>query len=314
MELVPTIDIANPGASSLAALDRACRDHGFFLIAGHGLDPLIAETFAAAKRFFDADPQTKDGVRRDASNPLGYNERELTKQKRDHKEVFDFMDPASSRGERYNRWPADMPAFRAAMERHYDAFSALAARTTELVFAALGQSGDVAALHHGDRTMSSMRLNHYTLDDPVPEAERGDLASLGDVALGQHTDSGLLTLLIQDGVGGLQAFSDQHGWVDVEPQDGTIVVNIADCLQVLTNDQYKAALHRVVEMTVSTRMSLPYFSNPARDAVIEPVEALCDGHPRYRSFVFRDFIAARAADNYADSGAPDAQISDYRID
>ena len=59
-------------------------------------------------------------------------------------------------------------------------------------------------------------------------------------------------------------------------------------------------------------MSVPYFLNPPRDCTIEPIPGL-GGAPRYRSFVFRDYIDARSADNYADAGAPDSQISDFLL-
>jgi isopenicillin N synthase-like dioxygenase len=319
MDIVPVVDIRDPGATSLAELDRACRDHGFFLLSGHGLDDVIAGTFAAARRFFDADVAVKDSVRRDVI-PLGYNDRELTKQRRDHKEVFDFVDPTQGRSSAYNRWPdesgdgSSLAGFRSAMETHYDAFSDLAARATEVVFAALDLSPAEIDAHRGDRTASSMRLNHYTVGDPVPAGERDGLNALGDVALGHHTDTGLITLLVQDNVGGLQAQSPEHGWVDVEPRPGTIVVNLADCMQVWTNDRYRAAVHRVQPMRGSDRMSIPYFLNPRREAVIAPIDNVAAGAPRYRPFSFREFIDARGADNYADAGVADAQITDYRVD
>jgi len=311
MDLVPVVDIRSPGATSLADLDRACRDHGFFLVTGHGLDDVIADTFAAARRFFDSPFEAKDAIRRDARNPLGYNERELTKRVRDHKEVFDLVDPVEGRAKHYNRWP-ELHGFHDAIAAHYDACSDLSLRATELVLSALGLSGVAISEHRGDRTTSNMRLNHYTLGDPVAEAERVGLAALADVALGHHTDLGLITLLIQDDVGGLQAESAEHGWIDVEPRPGTIVVNLADCMQVWSNDRYRAAVHRVLPMTTSTRMSIPYFLNPPRDCVIEPIPEL-GGDARYRSFVFRDFIDARSADNYADAGTPDTQISDFLL-
>lgn len=315
MDLVPVVDISHPGSASLLEVDRACRDHGFFLLSGHGLDGVIDDTFKAAKRFFDAPSSVKDQVRRSAENPLGYNERELTKRVRDHKEVFDFVDPVQGRSSHYNRWPDEsiVGDFQSVMADHYNACSDLAARTTALVFAALGLDGHDMFSHAGERTTSSARLNHYTLGDPVPESERAGLAELADVALGHHTDLGLLTLLIQDDVGGLQAESAEHGWIDVEPRPGTIVVNLADCMQVWSNDRYRAAVHRVLPMTTSTRMSVPYFFNPERDALIEPVSALVAGSPKYRSFTFREYIDARSADNFADAGNADAQISDYRI-
>lgn len=315
MDLVPVVDIANPAATSLEELDRACRDHGFFLLSGHGLDGVIDDTFKAAKRFFEAPHDIKAQIRRSEENPLGYNERELTKRVRDHKEVFDFVDPVEGRSVRYNRWPDETAVgdFHDVMAKHYNACSDLAVRTTALVFAALGLKDDDVVAHAGDRTTSSARLNHYTLGDPVPEVERDGLAELAEVALGHHTDPGLLTLLIQDDVGGLQAESAGHGWINVEPRPGTIVVNLADCMQVWSNDRYRAAVHRVLPMTTSTRMSIPYFFNPVRDALIEPVPALVDGEPKYRSFTFREHIDARSADNFADAGGADAQISDYLI-
>ncbi|HEX9258245.1 MAG TPA: 2-oxoglutarate and iron-dependent oxygenase domain-containing protein, partial [Acidimicrobiales bacterium] len=122
MQLVPVVDIRDPGTTSLVDLDAACRDHGFFLLTGHELDGVIARTFEAAKRFFDAPYEVKHAIRRDAVNPLGYNDRELTKRRRDHKEVFDLVDPVQGRAQHHNRWPS-VEGFREAMVEHYDACS-----------------------------------------------------------------------------------------------------------------------------------------------------------------------------------------------
>ena len=183
MDLVPIVDISNPGATSMAALDRACRDHGFFLLSGHGLDDLIARTFEAGRQFFESDQSVKDAIRRDAANPLGYNDRELTKRKRDHKEVFDFIDPVQGRARHYNRWP-DVEGFFDTMVEHYEACSDLALRTSDLVLSALGLPEAVLARYSGDRTTSNMRLNHYTVGDPLAAGERDGLSELADVALG----------------------------------------------------------------------------------------------------------------------------------
>ena len=313
MSSVPIVDIADPSATSLTALDAACRSHGFFLLEGHGLDSIIDETFRIGRAFFGGDAEVKDSVRRDERVALGYNDRELTKRRRDHKEVFDFVDPTQGRAAHHNRWPSRPEGFRAAMAGHFDAFSELAARTTALLFAALSASAATVENHRGDRTTSYMRLNRYTLGDPVPEHERATLNDLAEVALGEHTDPGLLTLLIQDDIGGLQALSDSGEWIDVDPRPGTVVVNLADCMQVWTNDRYRAAVHRVQPMNTSDRMSIPYFFTPPIERIIEPIAELVDDTPRYRSFVFRDFLNARGADNYADEGADDVQVTDYRV-
>ena len=65
-------------------------------------------------------------------------------------------------------------------------------------------------------------------------------------------------------------------------------------------------------MTATDRLSIPYFLNPQRDALIEPIAALASTL-RYRSFTWRSYMQARTDDNYADLGADDTQITDYRL-
>lgn len=310
---VPTVDISNPNATSIEALDAACRDHGFFLLSGHGLDDLITRTWNETARFFDCERAIKDEIGRDLDNPMGYFDRELTKRKRDNKEVFDFLDPTVPAIDARNRWPRDLPGFRETMTELFDEFSALADRTMRLIHQALELAPDSQSKVAGSRHSSMIRLNCYPVDDPVPAAERDALPPLGETALGYHTDPGTLTLLLQDDTGGLQTESLDHGWIDVPPTDGTIVVNLGDCMQAWTNDRYRAAVHRVVPMTRNRRFSIPYFQNPHRDSVIAPVPELSSSGARYRAFEWREFMAARAYDNFTDLGVDDTQVTDYRV-
>lgn len=311
-ESVPVVDISNPTSTSVAELDRACRDHGFFLLEGHGLDTVIEQTWSECARFFDADRSIRQAIERDADNPLGWFDRELTKRKRDHKAVFDFVDPASAERDRHNRWP-ELDGFRSAMTEFFDAFSILADRTLTLLHDTLELGPESRAAMMGDRKSSTVRLNHYPVGDPVPESERDDLVELGDTALGYHTDPGTLTLLLQDDTGGLQAESASEGWIDVPPRPGTVVVNLADAVQVWTNDRYRAAVHRVVPMTQQRRFSIPYFSNPSRSAAVEPLPELLDVPAKYRSFQWAEFMKARSDDNFTDLGDDDTQISNYLL-
>ena len=313
MDPVPTVDLRSPTATSLAALDRACADHGFFLLAGHGLDALIERTWRATEAFFACGPEVKEPIRRSPESMLGWYDRELTKRRRDHKEVFDFVDPAIPADRSPNRWPTAPDGFRETMSDFFDGFATMAGHTLALVQTALGLDDATARAHTIERTTSTVRLNHYPVGDPVPAGERTGLNPLGEVALGHHTDPGVLTLLLQDDTGGLQAESRDHGWIDIEPRPGTIVVNLADTLQVWSNDRYRAAVHRVTPMTDRSRYSIPFFANPPRDTVIEPIPALTGGASRYRPFTWREFIRGRAEDNFADEGVDDIQISDFAL-
>jgi len=314
VSIVPTVDISNPSTTSMFALDSACRDHGFFFLSGHGLDGLIQRTWHETERFFDAERSIKNEIVRDLQNPMGYFDRELTKRKRDSKEVFDFLDPTVAAIDVRNRWPRGLPGFRETMTELFDELSGLADRAMSLIHGALDLRIDSRSKVAGSRHSSMIRLNCYPVGDPVPESEREGLPELGETALGYHTDPGTLTLLLQDDTGGLQAESLDDGWIDVPPTSGTIVVNLGDCMQAWTNDRYRAAVHRVVPMTHRRRFSIPYFQNPARNSVIEPVPELSESGALYRSFAWKEFMAARAYDNFTDLGADDTQVTDFRLD
>ncbi|KAL6579871.1 Aconitate hydratase mitochondrial [Orobanche minor] len=61
-----------------------------------------------------------------------------------------------------------------------------------------------------------------------------------------HTDAGGIVLLFQDDkVSGLQLLKDGE-WIDVPPMRHSIVVNISDQLEVITNGKYKSVMHRVI--------------------------------------------------------------------
>ncbi|MFV1990906.1 MAG: isopenicillin N synthase family dioxygenase [Acidimicrobiales bacterium] len=313
MNEIPVVDMSNPTGMSVTLLDSACRDHGFFLLEGHGLEDLVQHMWDQTERFFDSDQEVREGVRREGTSPFGYNDRELTKRKRDNKQVFDYGSSLDERIASLNRWPEGLPGFRTVLEEFHHSFSELALRTLELLHDALSLSDLGRQTVTGSADKSFVRLNHYPVGDSVPSAERDGLADLGPTALGYHTDPGVLTLLLQDDVGGLQARTRSGEWIDVAPRPNTIVVNLADVMQVWTNDRYLAAVHRVVPMTSVRRFSIPLFFSPVRGAMIEPLPELCEGPAQYRAFAWRDFMQARNDDNLHDAGAADTQISDYLV-
>ncbi|XP_041003038.1 1-aminocyclopropane-1-carboxylate oxidase-like [Juglans microcarpa x Juglans regia] len=123
---------------------------------------------------------------------------------------------------------------------------------------------------------------------PKPELFKG---------LRAHTDAGGIILLFQDDkVSGLQLLKDGQ-WIDVPPMRHSIVINIGDQLEVITNGKYKSVLHRVIAQTNGNRMSIASFYNPGSDAVIYPVPAMVEKDQAeeknvnvYPKFVFEDYM------------------------
>ncbi|KAJ9551639.1 LOW QUALITY PROTEIN: hypothetical protein OSB04_015684 [Centaurea solstitialis] len=110
-----------------------------------------------------------------------------------------------------------------------------------------------------------------------------------------HTDAGGIILLFQDDtVSGLQLLKDGE-WIDVPPMRHSIVINLGDQIEVITNGRYKSVMHRVIAQTDGTRMSIASFYNPGNDAVIYPAPALLEKEPTkneqsYPKFVFDDYM------------------------
>ncbi len=115
--------------------------------------------------------------------------------------------------------------------------------------------------------MILFRIFHYPSGpDPGPSEE-----SWG---VGEHTDYGLLTILKQDDVGGLEVKA-AGGWIDAPPIPGSFVCNIGDMLDRMTRGLYRSTPHRVRTNTSGRdRLSFPFFFDPNFAAEVRPIEGI----------------------------------------
>ena len=101
-----------------------------------------------------------------------------------------------------------------------------------------------------------------------------------DVGIGAHTDIQCLTLLLQDMSGGLQVLSQEGEWLDAAPIEGTLVVNIGDLLQRLSNNRFKSTVHRVYNRQAASRYAMPFFLGFNPEAICSVVPTCVDeDHP-----------------------------------
>ena len=308
---IPVIDIGHPGPNTLRQLDAACREWGFFQIVRHGVsDDLIASMHRAMHEFFALPLEAKRAIERTATNSWGFYDRELTKNTRDWKQVFD-VGPDETDGPlagQRAQWPAALPAFRSTLMAFSDECERLSFWLLSQIASALDRPPEHLDAGFRPRHTSFLRLNYYpTCDDPAP----GDapLGAPGTFGINHHTDSGALTVLLQDDQPGLQVYRD-NAWTLVEPRRDALVVNIGDIVQVWSNDRFPAALHRVIANRAE-RYSAPYFFNPAPETTYAPLTTA--EPPHYLPIQWGEFRANRTAGDYADYGE-EVQISHYRID
>ncbi len=151
-----------------------------------------------------------------------------------------------------------------------------------------------SAFYHG---LSTLRLLRYPVRSAAELATCDDPALWVDDAAGHryvtgaaHTDSGFLTLLAQDGVSGLQAKCGTRRWVDVPPDDESLIVNFGQVLEQWCAGRIRATEHRVLGTGVE-RYSVPFFYEARADAVISPLPG--DRATGFSSFVFGDYLWRR---------------------
>ena len=304
---IPVIDIDRiDHGDTLAAIDTACREWGFFQVVNHGIPGEVIGAMTREMHAFFAQPlQIKRAVSRTAKNPLGFYDRELTKNALDLKEIYDFA-PGDGRALR-PQWPKGMSEFRDAVHRYYRYNNRLAHRLLAAISINLGMSPGFLSRGFGSAHTSFLRLNYY----PIVQASAAPGNS--GLGVGQHTDSGALTILLQDNEPGLEVFRDNK-WHLVEPRKNAFVINIGDIVQVWSNDNYFAALHRVIASANKPRFSIPFFLSPGYATNYEPVPTMVStARPaRYRKINWGEFRTRRAQGDYADYGE-EVQIEQYRI-
>ncbi len=192
---------------------------------------------------------------------------ELTRNARDWREQFDIgpeqkavpIGPDTPPWARLigpNQWPAALPALRTVGLDWHAQLNALAVELLEAFALALEQPRDALAAIHARGGHARVKLIRY------PPINQGD----SDQGVGAHKDSGFLTLLAQDSVGGLEVEIDGQ-WIPATPIPGTFVVNIGEILELCTGGYLRATYHRVVSPPPGgERLSVAHFFGADLDA------------------------------------------------
>ncbi len=305
-EAIPAIDLGpfldgSDKAGVARQIGAACRGSGFLYLRNHGVPAALVEAvMAEAQRFFALPDEQKMAIHI-AHSPChrGYfptfAENTDPTQHADLKEGFDIgldLPPDAPQSQRAkplhgaNQWPDAVPGFRDTVEAYYAAMLTLADRLMEAMALSLGLEPDYFRPMI-DQPLAGLRLLHYPpqAGAPMPNA----------VGCGAHTDYGCLTILAQDGVGGLQVRNADGDWVMAPPMPGAFIVNLGDQMARWTNDQFAATPHRVINLSGRERYSIPFFFDPNYDAVISCLATcLAPGEtPKYPDVVAGDYLMSR---------------------
>ena len=296
--MIPTINL---NENDMEAWHQACAGPGFFYLTGHGIaSNTIDRAMDASRDFFTQPKNIKDQLRRTAENCWGFYDAELTKNKRDWKEILDIgadINQGPLAGAR-KQMPDDED-FVAVIDDLLGQMHNLALKVTDKIVQSFGARVNLQTAF--DNHTSFLRLNYY------PECPDSDVQTEEKpLGINHHTDAGAVTLLAQENVDALQVLIEDR-WQTIPSRGDALIVNVGDVVQVWSNDLFRAPVHRVLAQPRS-RVSIPYFLNPACEFDYYP---LATEQAKYRSINWGEFRSRRTAGDYADVGA-EVQISDYR--
>ena len=151
-----------------------------------------------------------------------------------------------------NVWIEGDPGFRKAALELWDSFDRMGRKLLEAiaVYLELDRHWFDDKVGEGN---SVLRVIHYP---PLAAGATG-------VRAGAHEDINVITLLLGAEEGGLELLDRNGRWLPVNPPPGTLVCNVGDMLQRLTNHVLPSTTHRVVNPTGERarrpRYSMPFF-------------------------------------------------------
>lgn len=314
---LPTINLSpflsptsTPESRSVTAtaLNAACRDYGFFYLINHGIPASTTSQILSLARTFFALPtsekatiaRAKDGVR--GYQGLGEN---VTLNMQDMHEAIDLYAEREAAREfpgldGGNLWPAKPEELRGVYEQYVEQCGEVGRALVGAMGVALGlrTKNEDFLVRESDEHFWIMRMIGYPpLAKPAQSGEDIEAYSCGE-----HSDYGLVTLLLADETkGALQVRLRDGSYLNVDPVPGAFVVNIGDMIERWTNGLWHSVRHRVVHRGEGYRVSVPFFYEPNWNTVVRPLRECVErtgGVEMYEEVRYGDHLMGKMRGNF----------------
>ena len=266
-------------AAFTEALVRSFRETGFAIIEDHGIDQgTIDDAYDQSREFFALPTEVKytyhdpDGGGQRGYVPFGQENAKGVKEI-DQKEFWHTgrdLPEGHPLSDRMAATPQvkELAHFNEANKALFNAFDRLGQDLLRNIADGLGLEREYFTKRVSNGN-SILRLLHYPPQaEPPPE---------GSVRAAAHEDINVITLLLGAEEAGLQV--KPRGidtWIPVEAPKGSMVINVGDMLQRLTNRVLQSTTHQVVnpspERSRYSRYSMPFFLHFEPDVEIRSLD------------------------------------------
>jgi polar amino acid transport system ATP-binding protein len=237
-------DLGDPWRDQVAAqVDSASSQFGFFYLVGHGIDTAVIDALMEASRRFSAIEKTMPA------------------------QVAPTREPATAATSMLGQIQLrEVPGFREQVIDYTRALTGLAHQLMSMIARGLLLEDSYFVDRLTGNPSTALRIFRH------PQV--GELqAAVENCAGAAVTDQGLLTIMRQDRMGGLE-LKFQDRWIEAPDIPNSLVCTVGETLARLTNRRYQAAAHRIRNSAQGYRLSMPFCFGVSEDAVTEPIVAV----------------------------------------
>ncbi|KAG6427855.1 hypothetical protein SASPL_112102 [Salvia splendens] len=278
---LPVIDFE---ALDRAHLSEVCREWGMLRLTNHGVPAeLLSQLHDHASELFSCDFESKEGIVPTApmlyfwGNPaltMSANAHHKAPPSNNHHNWLEGLNVSLNNISHSHYQDPLLESFRCLLEE----YGRHQTRLAKAIFGAMAEDlgfSQPKSISYLSPATGIIRVYRYLR---CPGQRWG---------IPDHTDSSVLSIIHQDQVGGLQVLKNNQ-WLDVGPIHDTLIVNLGDMMQAMSDDKYVSVRHRVKVNRARERVSIGYFVFPAEDGVIEA--------SNYEPFTYADFKARNELD------------------
>jgi len=279
------------------------------VLTGHGIGAREAhEVLDVGRRFFALPPDQRDAIDMIRSPYFrGYSQAgsERTQGRADIREQLDVGpedephtasagEPPYLRLRGPNLWPDALPELRPSILAWMETLREISGAILGHVLDVAGFESETFVSGFANRPHERLKIIRY------PGVDGADSTQ----GVGEHRDSGFLSIIVHDGTAGLEVH-DGERFVDAQVARGETIAVLGSALHAATGGALEAALHRVTSPRAGTdRVSVAYFLNPRLDFVFdasaaderaveygyEALKVVLRSHPHVAERYFADLI------------------------
>ncbi|KAK8646811.1 hypothetical protein V6N13_120581 [Hibiscus sabdariffa] len=274
-ETVPVIDFSlltshdpDQRSKTIAQLRYACLEWGFFMVINHGVSEMLRdEMIRETESFFNLSGEDK---REYAGTKLFDPIRCGTSFNPKVDKTLLWRDYLKIHVHPHFNAPTKPSGFSKVLREYCQKTREVAIELLKGISASLGL--DPSYINEKMRVESS-KSHQLLVANMYPPCPQPELA----MGLPPHSDHGFLTILMQNGIDGLQVMH-KGKWISIKPLPNSFLVNTGDHMEILTNGKYKSVLHRAVVNNMAARLSIGTAPGPPLDTVVRPAtELVADG-------------------------------------